>query len=146
MGCNFYWRNPDGSPGSHIGKRSAAGWFCWDCNWQIGGGIAPHLVKCPRCGKGHVETVDPLTGRGSPAGIELGMASPRSERPKGVEGTSRFIWAKAPESVRAACEAEMDRVLIVDEYGHEITGRVLLSMLRGQCGIEDTSSIGQEFS
>ena len=37
MGTNFYIIDKDQeySEGRHIGKRSAAGWYCWDCGTTL---------------------------------------------------------------------------------------------------------------
>ena len=53
MGCNFYTLD-----NRHIGKRSDAGFYCWDCEITLckGGGRAVHsgdefYNKCPKCGR-----------------------------------------------------------------------------------------------
>lgn len=44
MGTNFYFSN-----GGHIGKRSAAGWYCWDCKqtFCVNGEEHVHYTKLP---------------------------------------------------------------------------------------------------
>jgi hypothetical protein len=44
MGTNFYSRG-----GRHIGKRSAAGWYCWDCKQTLcaNGEQYVHYTKLP---------------------------------------------------------------------------------------------------
>jgi hypothetical protein len=159
MGTNFYWLEKEpcdhcgrgASEGDHIGKRSAAGLFCWDCGETLceGGNAAVHFSRhawaktCRKCGAAPAQEDHFKTG---PVAVELGFSAPREERPKGVRGTSSFSWAQEPEGVRRRCEAEMDRKLVVDEYGRITTGREFLAMLRSNCGIESTSSVGQSFS
>lgn len=138
-------------PRIHIGKRSAAGLFCWDCDRTLCpggkagihmGGNHPWPDACPQCGaKNNPEGV-----AAGPGALELGFAPPRDERPKGVRGTSSFSWAQNPDTVRRACEAHMDESVVIDEYGRALTGREFLLMLRANCGVEFTDSIGMAFS
>ncbi len=170
MGTNFYWlpidppmpaeivfadgerRQPP--EGRHIGKRSAAGKFCWDCGISLcvdlypDGSPACHNSRsewhkvCPKCG------AEPGAGsldRG-PAAVELGFAKPESERPKGCGHTSSFRWATDAVEVRAICERLGDRACVSDEYGRHFTGREFLRMLVSNCGIEFFDSIGTSFS
>src|SRR5437879_5718682 len=101
MGTNFYWRTaatllptgedvPEDSddPRIHIGKRSAAGPYCWDCDQTlckdgidgIHQGKSGWYPACPRCGKEPLK--EPSLARGA-AAIELGFAKPEVRRPTG---------------------------------------------------------------
>jgi hypothetical protein len=162
VGTNFYWIEPTptcphchetiGEPrrGAHIGKRSAAGHFCWDCgvvlntagNVGIHSGNGTPLDACPKCNKSYVPE---KFGKGA-SGVELGFAKPRDERPTGIASTASWTWAQPAEEVRARCEASMDVVILRDEYGRDMTGREFLTMLRANIGIEYSHSIGREFS
>lgn len=59
MGCNFYIYNPETKELKHIGKRSAAGRYCWDCGVTlcIDGEYYVHYSDhawydyCPKCGR-----------------------------------------------------------------------------------------------
>lgn len=176
MGTNFYWaavrsetdHGETPSPpthivfadgerrdlrheGRHIGKRSAAGLYCWDCdltlcregNGAIHYGSATWHAACPKCGSTKIEPGSLSKG---PAAVELGFAEPNGERPRGVEGTSSFSWAIDPHEARRICESYGERVCVVDEYGRTLTGLEFLRMLRCNCAIEFTHSIGREFS
>ena len=47
MGTNFYFMTgPNPNEWKHVGKRSFAGWYCWDCHTLLKG-----LLKCPSCGR-----------------------------------------------------------------------------------------------
>lgn len=172
MGTNFYWKMgtiipetvtlptgevieapgfDDMDPRIHIGKRSAAGNYCYDCDVTLcpggkemihRGSGRPWPKTCPKCGK----TADVGTLERGPAAVELGFAKPEADRPHGVTGASSFSWAQDPAVVRRICEQRMDEVLIVDEYGRDSTGAAFLRMLRANCPVEFTDSIGQQFS
>lgn len=164
MGTNFYWRTdrsllPTGeavpierdSPVVHIGKRSAAGRYCWDCDETLymGGKERLHYGEygwfdaCPKCGKTAQSGAGLARG---PAAVELGFADPETERPTGVSGAASFSWAQEPERVGALAEARADEQIIEDEYGRLLTGREFLTMLRANCPIQYTDSVGREFS
>ena len=171
MGTNFYWKLKSEpvyelaigerhelpidsmDPAIHIGKRSAAGFYCWPCGVTLcqGGEAAVHsgthawYPACPKCGAKpeHVEGdkgVIPLA-----TAVELGFAKPRTSRPPGVRSCSSFLWAQDPARVRQLCEAHLGEVVIVDEYDRELTGGQFLAMLRNNCPIEFTNSIGNWF-
>lgn len=175
MGTNFYWITEPEAPKSviattptgdeievstgffedgpiiNIGKRSAAGLYCWDCDETLcpGGKAAIHQGgseswpdACPKCGKGRT---DEGLKDGNPAGVELGFSRPRDDRPTGVRGCSSFTWAQDPDKARRACEANMDREVVRNEYGDRFTGGQFLRMLRANCTIEFMHSIGREF-
>ncbi len=178
MGTNFYFRFklPDGfasvqavelpgggtararrqwswdgdSPDRHIGKRSAAGPFCWDCRVTLteGGNDFIHkshsrvLEACPRCGKKPA----PKTGFNQAAAVELGFADAADRPPIGVGSTSSFSWAMDPAEAHRICAAALDVTIVEDEYGDRLTGRQFLRMLECQCGVEFTHSVGRHFS
>lgn len=164
MGTNFYWRlgmENSPVPGDddwdsmdirvHIGKRSAAGQYCWDCDVTLckGGNAEIHMGRtewwnaCPKCGSLPV----PHDGFSSgPAAVELGFAKPRVERPTGVRGTSSFSWAQDPERVGAICEQRSGELVVVNEYGDTMTGRDFLDMLLANCAVQYLDMVGREFS
>lgn len=169
MGTNFYWATvalstfklPTGEevqigpkvdscdPILHIGKRSAAGLYCWDCNLtlQIGGLAELHYGRtgqhkaCPKC---HQEPVVESLNRSS-GGVELGFAKPRDSRPWGVRSCSSFTWAQDPTVVRRICEERPGERLIVDEYDRHCTCAEFLTMLKCNCPIELLHLVGQWF-
>lgn len=151
----------------HIGKRSAAGFYCWDCRLTLclGGEQAVHYgghiglgkgltftvprdewaEKCPKCGQGPPTKTD-LSDQGHPAGLELGFAKAATDRPTGVRGCSSFRWAMDPEVVHEMCIKHPDVEVVRDEYNHLYTGRDFWQMLEAQCPIRFTDSIGGSFS
>jgi hypothetical protein len=172
MGTNFYWTpeagrmlgideeifNPDADWGVrnnaevHIGKRSAAGRYCWDCRTTLhrrgedaihfdSGGEESWFSACPECDKPWI--TPSLTE--SSAGLELGFARPRTEPPTGVASCSSFSWAQDPDRARAFCKANPEMEAVIDEYGERMTADSFLEMLRGNCPIEYRRMIGQAF-
>lgn len=158
MNTNFYWHAPEteftlptgetvfsgvdrSTMAMHIGKRSVAGLFCWDCGVTLcnlgpegvhsSSGEKGWYKKCPKCG------AEPVSEglKSGPVAVELGFAKPRPERPKGVRGCSSFIWQQEPEKVKAACKAFADKLVIEDEYRQQYTGQEFLDMLEFNCPI-----------
>ena len=165
MGCNFYWyidtdvALPTGAtvrlglPADtdvdwHIGKRSAAGPYCWYCDLTLcrDGNDRVHFNSewwpaCPRCGAApRAETY-----QDSAAGVELGFAKPRDERPTGVASCASFSWAQEPDEVRRICEERLRAPLVVDEYDRQYTGAEFQRMLRANVAIE-FRCIGERFT
>lgn len=145
MGCNFYINETD----EHIGKRSAAGQYCWDCRetLKIGGVSEVHQGRtgrydaCPICGaKPQKEKLEE-----SSAGRELGF----NERPyrgkRGVASCSSFTWAIDPIDLVWQSFQRGNRKWIVDEYGRKYTWRQFLGVLQ-ECPVKFYDSIGKEFS
>ena len=171
MGTNFHWLVPDASaitlptgetidlgietddPRIHIGKRSAAGLYCFDCRVSLcpGGEKAVHdgtydrwPDRCPKCGQSPAPTSH--DDRMNPVAIELGFAKATSEQRTGVRGAASFTWAQDPERVVATCEAHADEEIVEDEYRRRYTGRQFVDMLNAACPIRFTDSIGRWFS
>jgi hypothetical protein len=132
---------------NHIGKRSAAGPYCWDCSQtlcvqgedQVHLGVSEWHISCPKC-KSSPDT----TGHNA-AKVELGFQPPASSTPSGVSSCSSFSWGIAPEKVFAICESKMDEPIIVNEYGEKLTGEEFLNMLSSNCPIWNVNMIGEEF-
>ena len=158
MGTNFYWRRG----GEHIGKRSAAGWYCYDCRVALVEGgeqnahssTAQRLDACPVCGKTKEvqenldASADITKGRYNPVMIELGFARAPTKPTKltGVQGASSFTWAQEPAYVAARCKGSADKWVVQDEYGRDLTGAQFIDMLESVCPIRFTHSIGHDFS
>ena len=133
MGTNFYIGTV------HIGKRSAAGWYCWDCGVSLCQGNphsdAPWFDCCPECGKAPVrESMD-----SSSAGRELGFNTSAPAAKTGVASCSSFNWAMHPFHF---C---MSRRRIKDEYGRTYAKQAFFDML-SEYPIQRYQSIGKEFS
>jgi hypothetical protein len=145
MGTNFYF---DKDHSEHIGKRSAAGLYCWDCCITLcKGGIEKiHFSEnqewfdaCPCCGK--VYEKEGLR-EGNAAGIELGFSKPVLRRKKGVSSVSSFTWDIHPGLVMKRCLA---REKVWDEYGQSYSGKRFLTLIKNTCPVQ-YSLIGGEFS
>lgn len=139
MGTNFYIGE------QHIGKRSAAGWYCWDCNISlcVGGDTQVHLSDnwydaCPYCGKKVVKE----SLYSSSAGRELGFNKSEPKKKSGVASCSSFSYAIKPEELVQKLNAGCT---VVNEYGDKYTPRQFLEILN-ECPIRLYHMIGQEFS
>ena len=175
MGTNFYWRAPgyespcDGDePTGHIGKRSAAGAYCWDCGVSLchGGNTRVHTVRgfydaCPQCGAERVKE----TMCSGAAGRELGFNKSEPAPKKGVRSCSSFSWAMDPEHLELmaakslafemkcpTCHQELAtdshedaEKVIRDEYGRMYTLEKFRAVL-SECPIQFTDSVGSCFS
>ena len=139
MGTNYY-----ATDGTHIGKRSAAGWYCWDCGVTLCGAGEEHIhesaynhtwyKECPICGKKPPEE----SLREGAIGRELGFNKKPYERKKGVHSCSSFTWAVDPRSI--------DRKrIIINEYGDRFTLDEFKQILE-ECPVQFTNLIGKEFS
>lgn len=143
MGTNFYGTRLDTGELAHIGKRSAAGEYCWDCrttlckggNSQIHSGHSDWYEKCPGCGKSYGDE------KGKGAGfVELGFAKPYGEdERRGVRTCSSFSWGIEKGSLEVIKD-------IKDEYGHEYSVSRFLSEVLENCPVQYFESIGREFS
>jgi len=130
MGTNFYIKGKRGNsdPRYHIGKRSAAGLYCWDCGVSLckGGASRVHygdgfFDKCPKCGR-VPEKESLLT---SSVGRELGFNIEKPQKKMGVKGCSSFTWARPIGRIKH----------IVDEYGTEYTLEEFRNILE-ECPIQ----------
>jgi len=136
-------------PRFHIGKRSAAGPYCWDCGVTLckdGEARVHHDSKwhdeCPVCGKAPV----PVDGLKEGAGaVELGFAKPASVRPEEVRSCASFTWAQPLGHFQVFAREHLDEEIVVDEYERSMTGRAFLKMLEMNCPIQLKNSIGGWF-
>jgi len=143
MGTNFYRKGKThrDDPPHHIGKRSAAGFYCWDCRATlckegeagIHNGISEWRSKCILCG---TPVPDESLSEGA-AGKELGFNKDPLKR-KGVASICSFTWAVEPESIKRLKFVE-------DEYGKVITFQEFLEILK-DCPVQFKNMIGHEFS
>jgi hypothetical protein len=147
-GASVFSDTEDGDCRIHIGKRSAAGLYCYDCDEtlcsagkdRIHYGDGDWYDACPKCGKAKAdESLDD-----NAAGVELGFAKAKAVRPTGVRSCASFSWAQPAARVIEACR-DSDEVLVVDEYGQDMTGREFFEMLEANCPIRFTDSIGSWF-
>lgn len=127
------------NPKWHIGKRSAAGLYCWDCgvtlcksgNRGVHQGQSEWYEACPKCGqKPKVE--DLATGA---MGRELGFNTQPFQKKTGVQSCASFFWARKLGKVQN----------IVNEYGDSYTREEFLQLLE-ECPIQHENMIGALFS
>ncbi len=139
MGTNFYLKN-----GQHIGKRSAAGLYCWDCGETLcqGGSSGIHkgtfdwYSECPSC---HANPRDETLGNSS-GGVELGFAKPHDIKDRhGVTSASSFCWALHPYQL-------IGKRKVDDEYGHTYTLRDFRDTVLSNCPMQFYDLVGREFS
>lgn len=162
MGTNFYlmaqeaacpeckrpYDKPKKVEGEHVGKRSAAGYYCWDCNRTLNkGGLAGvhqsgfgFWDACPNCGKKRPDE-DITAGA---AGRELGFNKSPPQKKQGVASCSSFTWAIQPSELDKL-DSKSLALVIVDEYGHEFTLAEFKQVLT-ECPIQYLDSIGRDFS
>lgn len=145
MSTNFYVskkRIHSDNPKTHIGKRSAAGLYCWDCGITLykGGikslhsGNGDWYKECPKCGKEwERESLNESSG-----GRELGFNDSEPGKKTGVKTCCSFSWAQDPE------EFLKKKVNVWDEYGTKYTHKEFLKVLE-ECPIQYKTSIGVWF-
>ena len=167
MGTNYYIRGKDVEE-VHVGKRSAAGLYCWDCNMTLcieGPGRIHQGCKkwvsnekkcdgthhgscdgghwfdsCPSCGKNRVE--EDLDS--SSAGRELGFNKSPYKRKTGVATCSSFTWAgRKIDLLKMANDTGLEKP-IFDEYDRAMTVEEFLALLT-ECPIQ-SHLLGLEFS
>lgn len=147
MGTNYYLlRRVKEYESLHVGKRSAAGHYCWDCritlckggNKDIHEGDKEWHETCPVCGKAPNES-----GWDNAAGLELGLAksSYPIEAKHGVSSCSSFTWDISPERFAALKESRQ----LIDEYDRKTTVGEFRSMLKNQCPIEYIKLVGNGY-
>jgi len=162
LGTNFYIRGhqSDDDPQYHIGKRSAAGLYCWDCRKTLckGGVDSIHSghsewhETCPKCGQ------SPKDEKwNSSAGRELGFNKTKPKSKKNVRSCSSFGWGMKLETLKELIKTEAlncpvcdrpfeDRQkVIVDEYGSLYTYDEFMEVLE-ECPIHYHDYIGTYFS
>ena len=150
MGTNFYIKTPYTAT-QHIGKRSAAGMYCWDCDLTLckGGNNEIHFsslashdkkwhLQCPNCDAKQSE--ESLTK--SSVGRELGFNKSEPKRKSGVASCSSFSWAMEPADYINLTMVK--DTFITDEYSHVLSIKDFEDVLK-ECPIRFYGSIGTEF-
>lgn len=145
MDTNFYVNN---AAMPHIGKRSAAGLYCWDCritlcktgNDDIHSGSKHWFDKCPICSN----TPDNDHLYQSAVGRELGFNTQFSYTIKkhGVKSCSSFTWALFPAYIRS----DIAKVPfgVIDEYGQVYSSQEF-DLVLAECPIYFFNMLGKEF-
>ena len=147
MGTNFYLLN-----GTHLGKRSAAGHYCYKCDvslvtGQPGGmnpAASPHAGgwasrnSCPNCGQSYQNEgglYQPELFKPTPEETARELAS------GDVRGAYSFSYAVAPSMVAVY----NPRRKVTSEYGDKMTLQEFRNMVE-RAKFRFTDSIGREFS
>jgi hypothetical protein len=164
MGTNFYvrgFRRSD-DPEHHIGKRSAAGGYCWDCKITlckdgesgIHYGRSDWYDSCPKCDAKRAE--EGLEN--SAAGRELGFNKNAPTAKRGVSSCSSFSWGmttvqfnsilETPNTVCCSCDRPYDdkEKIIEDEYGRTYTKEEFLKGVLAECPVQYWEHVGKYFS
>jgi len=143
VGTNYYLggrqlRTESSDPDIHLGKTSAAGLWCWDCNISLlkSGRIhydAKFRDTCPQCGQGP---------HGKHFWDELFSGFDASGHKRhGVMACYSFLFAQSPSRVFGY---NPDR-LVKDEYGKELTMREFWQVVE-KARYTFTNSVGKRFS
>ncbi len=150
MGTNFFLRNRRKvtdqllrelhENGPHIGKRSPAGWYCWDCKISLckQGEEAVHFCEskwndnCPKCGLPRPEIASLTTGA---VAREIGLDDSDYAVKTGVNDCSSFRWNIDPDGEEWLKVIEKGGKPIVDEYGRLFSVEEFLEMLT-ECPIQ----------
>lgn len=161
-GCNDGWSSDDWRV--HIGKRSAAGAYCWTCGISLakdpnrpfvstgprllssiihGGGRESH-ASCPSCGMGAKD--EKMNDPGNAIGMMLGFASPHPSRPQGVGSCCSFTFAQEPARIISLCVRWPNEIFVEDEYCHKFTGEEFLKEILLLSPIWFTGQVGGYFS
>jgi hypothetical protein len=146
MGTNFYWVGHQRSETiyHHIGKRSAAGRYCYDCGSTFNrdgttevhsGSLGDRFgwdTVCPCCGK----SPDDTTKQYDPVMVELGFQKPCDIKPAGISGASSFTWTMMKHKWVLEKRIGWKRSQVVDEYGKKYTAKEFLDMIERTCPIQ----------
>jgi predicted nucleic acid-binding Zn ribbon protein len=135
MGTNYYKGDV------HLGKRSAAGFYCFECEItlckdgrdKVHNNSAWH-EQCPVCGaKPEKEDFG-----SSSVGRELGF-NKNKQKKTNVRSCASFRWAIEPAMIKTITGT------IRNEYGDKFTEKQFKAVVN-DCPIQYFDTIGQEFS
>lgn len=151
MGTNYYINSKkyDDISG-HIGKRSAAGFYCWDCAVTLCAEGPGHvhtsnshwLEFCPKCGAGKPKEEDLSI---SSAGRELGFNKTKPKKKKGIASCSSFAWGIYPHELDQIFKKLKLKYPVINEYDEKLTEGDFLDILE-ECPLQSFGLIGTKFS
>lgn len=162
MGTNFYFNTGKKTRyddyANHIGKRSAAGLYCWDCDITLCKKGDAYIHNAPsastmvysdtgwhtRCPKCLSEPIKESLASNT-AGRELGFNKKAPARKQGVASCSSFTWATSPEQVFKKLSRSKRAKTVINEYGDLFTVQEFQAIL-AECPVQYTDSIGHNFS
>jgi len=155
MGTNFYWiqdnekTQRDDSLAVHIGKRSAAGWYCFDCgttfsrhtcelhfgqkSFDVDCPARNYNVSesCPGCGK-KPDMSSPQVKEGG-AMLELGFSKTMPQQ--GITPCCSFTWTLMKHRRKLLELLKFKKKVVVSEYGDQYTAKEFLK-LTDDCPIQ----------
>lgn len=159
MGCNFYTLK-----GHHIGKRWAAGFWCWDCKAEVlvimkdgskltqtewgnligakgWDGQSTSIRECPICHK--TRDISLNKPKFNPAMRELGFDKSEPVKLTGIDGASGFGWCTDAGTGLARSKENILKKLkrlrfVEDEYGKRWSVKEFLKSF-DQVATEDES-------
>lgn len=151
------WRSKgfdEDDPKYHLGKRSGAGLYCWDCRVtlcsegeeSIHSGSNTFLSACPKCGKTEEDNIPSRFDRLADTEAEYVPEEADYRKPTGVAGCCSFTWAQDPDQALAIMMERPNEILVEDEYGRAYTGEEFLKLLDASCPVHIHKMIGQRFS
>jgi hypothetical protein len=167
MSTNYYTLD-----GKHIGKRWAAGQWCWECRCQCDyiyrdkvtraerrypkgdtPGFALDFVHrnvldrwaCPQCGR---EMRKDAAEGYNPALRELGFDKSGPRVHHGIDGANGFHWYTGYGGIGATIDEILHnlhrRAAVRDEYGQRVTRPEFIAMIANDVIVQDCSA--REFS
>jgi len=144
IGMNFYKID-----GTHIGKRSAGGKYCWNCGitlceqgiFKIHDSKSKWFDCCPNCG------IKPIEDDNRSVMIELGFEKHRIEKSRGITSISTFTWGISnKEYENLFIHHSLFESVIKDENGRIFNLTEFDNMLKFNCPIHYYDLVGKEFS
>lgn len=140
----------DMDPDVHLGKRSGAGRFCWDCMVTLnkGGNAAIHMGRsdwhpaCPKCNKTEKDNYPTRFDKV----VDFEKEVVTDARPKGIAPCCSFSWAQDPDGVLIILKERPNEPLVIDEYDVPYTGMEFGMMLHNSCPVHFVDSVGTRFS
>ncbi|TSC62754.1 MAG: hypothetical protein G01um101448_456 [Parcubacteria group bacterium Gr01-1014_48] len=151
LGTNFYLRDKEQEyeREEHLGKRSAAGHYCYDCEISLVTGLSGGWnVTSPHISAGRTFEACPLCGSKPSGNFYIPeLVSPTEEQTAREETFSvryscSFGFAQAPDVI----DAYSEDTEVVDEYGRVYTMREFRGEVLGKAIFFFTHHVGQVFS
>ncbi len=150
MGTNFYLTSVvDESQERHLGKRSAAGLYCYGCDISLVTGMRGGLnARSPHYGEGTDYSSCPKC-KAKPSG---NLYNPELFTPRPDEITReewyavRYCYSFSFAQKRTQIDAYSPETDVVDEYGRHMTMEEFRTEVIAKAVFLFTHHIGQEFS
>ena len=150
MGTNFYLTSvADELKEKHLGKRSAAGLYCYDCDISLVTGLRGGLnVRSPHYGEGTDYRTCPKC-KTKPSGnlYNPELFTPRpDEMAREERYVVRYCHSFSFAQARVRIDTYASEIDVVDEYDRHMTMEELRTEVIAKAVFLFTHHIGQEFS